>query len=44
MRASQEREQDVAADAQQPLPQDQRQAWRHQLYSGALAASEGTVH
>lgn len=41
VRAGQEREQDVAADAKQSLPQDQRQARRHQLYTGALAASQG---
>lgn len=41
MRASQEREQDVAADAQQPVPQDQREARRHQLHPGAVAAAQG---
>jgi hypothetical protein len=35
VRPGQERQQDVASDAVKPLPQDQRQARRHQQYSRA---------
>lgn len=42
MRASEERKQDIATDAQQSLPQDQREAWRYQLHPRAVPASQGT--
>lgn len=41
MRAGEERQQDVAADAQQPVPQDQREARWDQLYTGAVVATQG---
>ncbi|KAI5630652.1 piwi domain-containing protein [Phthorimaea operculella] len=43
VRAGQEREQDVPADAVQLVPQDQREAGRHQLHPRALAASQAEV-